>query len=186
MLPTTHNSLKWHGNLTRYYQRCKTAATLTETERCLLHRQGPRLGPQVTADKTFRVWCTGSRSPRPAPASFHRVQETVRWGRCSDGDGHRLRLLPEGQLVLVHSHHRLLRLLHGNAREPQASAAQAHWLARAKPREPACPALPAWTGPGSDCGPATQCLGLSRWWWRSRRPVGTPLHTSVQPDPGLC
>lgn len=112
MLPTTHNSLKWLGNLTRYYQRCKTAATLTETERCLLHRQGPRLGPQVTADKTFRVWCTGSRSPRPAPASFHRVQETVRWGRCSDGDGHRRRLLPEGQLILVHSHHRLLRLLH--------------------------------------------------------------------------
>lgn len=37
MLPTARDSLKWVGNLARRYQGGKTAATLTEIERCLLH-----------------------------------------------------------------------------------------------------------------------------------------------------
>lgn len=85
MLRTTLNSLKWLRNLTRHYQGGKTAATLTEIERCLLHRKGPRLGPQITAVKTFRVWCTGNRSPRPGhlalDASDHPVGSMQRWGR---------------------------------------------------------------------------------------------------------
>lgn len=70
MLLTTHNSLKWLGNLTRYYQRCKTAATLTETERCLLHRQGPRLGPRSPQTKPSGSGAQeAARLAPPRPAS---------------------------------------------------------------------------------------------------------------------
>lgn len=55
---------------------------------------------------------------------------------------------------------------------------------RSRTGKPAGPALPAWTRVGSRSCPTTWCLGLSRWWWRSRRPAGTPLHTFVHPDPG--
>lgn len=84
MLPTARDSLKWVGNLARRYQGGKTAATLTEIERCLLH-WGRTDGPQVTEAKTFRVCCTGSRSPRPdhlPPGPRDRpVGSLQRWGR---------------------------------------------------------------------------------------------------------
>lgn len=85
MLSTTLNSLKWLGNLTRRYQGGKRAATITEIERCLLHWEGPRLGSQVTAAKTFRVWCTGSRSLLPGHLPLGTRDRPVgslqRWGR---------------------------------------------------------------------------------------------------------
>lgn len=40
--PPLHHSLKWLGNLTRHHQGDKTAVTLTEIERCLLHREHRR------------------------------------------------------------------------------------------------------------------------------------------------
>lgn len=128
----------------------------------------------------------GHLQPKPSGSG---AQEASRLAWCKrhrycDGDGPRCRLLPKGQPVLAHNHHRLLHLLHGNAGKRQARVTQSHWPARAKPGKPARPALPAWTRVGSRSCPTTQCLGLSRWWWRSRRPAGTPLHTSVQPDPG--
>ena len=95
------NSLKWLGNLTRHYQGGKTAATLTEIDRYLLHQEGPRLSSQVTTTKTFRVWCTGNSSfpsnHLPLDARDHPVGSLQ---------------LPEGHLALVHSHHHLLWLLH--------------------------------------------------------------------------
>lgn len=87
MLPTTLNSLKWLGNLTRRYQGGKRAATITEIERCLLHRED---GDSVPRSLQPKPSGSGAQeAARPSPATFHWVQETVRWGRCSDGDGHR-------------------------------------------------------------------------------------------------
>lgn len=85
MPPAMRDSLKWLGNVTRRYKGGKPAATLTEIERCLLHLEGPILGPQVTEAKTFRVWCTGSHSPRPdhlppGPRDCP-VGSLQRWGR---------------------------------------------------------------------------------------------------------
>lgn len=85
MLRTTPSSLKWLENLTRLYQGGKTAPTLTEIERCLLHREGLRLGPQVTVAKSFRVWCSENCSPRPGHlalgAGDHPLGSLQRWGR---------------------------------------------------------------------------------------------------------
>lgn len=62
-------------------------------------------------------WPRPRPQPRPAPERSSGAPRT-RGMCCGDGEGGRRGgFLPEGQSVLVHGHHPLLRLLHGNGSE---------------------------------------------------------------------